>query len=180
MKTLLKLSSLALLVSGAALAQNNAPAAGALPQATPPPVDNKLPNVLPDKATGDKAQPNPGEALKNQGISMELDRDADGKITRAEAKVDRTLASRFGKLDINGDGVLTKDEVEGKLGAGAQPATAVSAGPFDFARLDIDGSGKLSRKEAGSDAALSAKFSKADSNKDGELSKDEIEKSLKQ
>ena len=59
-------------------------------------------------------------------------------------------------------------------GQQTDPATTSSA-PADFSSLDVDGNGKLDKDEASADAALSAGFDHADSDKDGSVSSTELD-----
>ena len=47
--------------------------------------------------------------------------------------------------------------------------------PADFAALDVDGNGKLDKDEAGADATLGAGFDNADADKDGGVSRTELD-----
>jgi len=40
-----------------------------------------------------------------------IDRNQDGYISAAEAEVDASLAEKFAELDVNGDGLLDKEEL---------------------------------------------------------------------
>lgn len=44
-------------------------------------------------------------------LFQELDRDRDGRVTRAEAAGDLNFLPAFSDMDINGDGAVTADEL---------------------------------------------------------------------
>ena len=53
-----------------------------------------------------------GVALADTTVNVygDLDADSDGWLTKSEARANAGLSSRFGKLDINGDGRLDEPE----------------------------------------------------------------------
>ena len=59
-------------------------------------------------------------------LFQELDRDRDGRVTRAEAAGDLNFLPAFGDMDINGDSAVTIDELrrflELKIGVNVQTA----------------------------------------------------------
>ncbi|MFA6117186.1 MAG: EF-hand domain-containing protein [Sphingomonas sp.] len=95
-------------------------------------------------------------AGQNAGGGMRADADKDGTISRAEfmARSDQ----RFARLDANGDGVISGDELpgRGRMVAGA----------------DADKDGKITKAEYSAQAA--ARFAKLDANGDGKISPDEM------
>ncbi|ABI76474.1 EF hand domain protein [Hyphomonas neptunium ATCC 15444] len=57
------------------------------------------------------AQAGPGKGHRGHGAHlMQMDANADGNITRAEAEV--SLATRFATIDANSDGFVTQDEMK--------------------------------------------------------------------
>jgi Ca2+-binding EF-hand superfamily protein len=95
-----------------------------------------------------------------------LDKDGDGKISRAEAAVAPHLAKRFDAIDANKDGFITAEEVKV---ARAKTASVM------FKRIDTDNDGRISKAEADSKAPRLAKnFAAVDTNKDGFVSTDEL------
>lgn len=86
-----------LLLSGAALAQQNAPAGGFI--------------APPGDPTG---QPNVSEFVR-------FDADRDGAISRNEAREDRQLASRFGQIDRDRDGKVSQEEYNLSAARRARP-----------------------------------------------------------
>ena len=95
------------------------------------------------------------------GMMMRADTDGDGMISRAEfmAQAD----ARFARMDKNGDGVITADEMGGMAGRG--PGGGLMA-------ADTNHDGKISRAEFTAQAA--AHFAKLDANGDGQISPDEM------
>jgi len=67
---------------------------------------------------------------------------------------------RMKRMDINNDGVISRDEWKGK--------------PEAFDRIDKNGDGKLTREELGEAARRQAgRFNEMDTNNDGKISRDE-------
>ncbi|MCA2997780.1 MAG: EF-hand domain-containing protein [Rhodocyclaceae bacterium] len=95
-----------------------------------------------------------------------LDKDGDGKISRAEAAAVPRLAKRFDTIDINKDGFITTDEMK----VARAKAVAVM-----FKRLDADNDGRISKAEADAKAPqLANRFTMVDANNDGYISQDEL------
>lgn len=119
-----------------------------------------------------------GANVRLSPLFAALDTNGDGVIDAAEIA---SAAESLKKLDKNNDGKLALDEVQsaprGERRA-ASPSAATSAGNAAIvARLmqfDKNGDGKLSKDEL--PERLQAMFDKADLDKDGFLSKDEIAK----
>jgi Ca2+-binding EF-hand superfamily protein len=55
-------------------------------------------------------------ARHREGRFDRMDTDRDGKVSRAEAERFPQMADKFGKLDANGDGFITKDELKSAHG----------------------------------------------------------------
>lgn len=91
------------------------------------------------------------------------DANADGLLSRAEAAALPRLAERFDQLDANQDGQVSFDELHagrrGKRGGMMKAA-------------DTDGDGKVSKAEML--ARAEARFERADANKDGFITPDEV------
>lgn len=93
-----------------------------------------------------------------------------GDVTRAQMQ--DSLPSQLGRLDLNGDGFISKDELDTVLGLVAQSGAPAQVGErlqtmFDkFAKA-----GKVSIAEVV--ASQMAAFDKADVNHDGKLSQQE-------
>lgn len=115
-------------------------------------------------------------------IFQRLDKNGDGKLTKDE--IPAPMAERFAQADTNGDGVITKAELEEarKQMMGAGPGGPAARGGFDpaqlFARLDKNGDGKLTKDEL--PARMAERLSKADANGDGVITKAEFEEAMKQ
>jgi len=106
------------------------------------------------------------------------DTDGDGMLSRAE--VERglpRLAKSFDAIDTNHDGRLSAEELRAwRRNARTQRKTK---GPskFDeyFARADADGDGALSRSEAAKGMPrIAGKFDRIDTNGDGKITRDEL------
>jgi hypothetical protein len=59
----------------------------------------------------DKAEYQKRVATRFVSLFQELDRDRDGRVTRAEAAGDLNFSPSFGDMDINGDNVVTVEEL---------------------------------------------------------------------
>jgi len=116
-------------------------------------------------ATGASADP---------GKPRSLDTDGDQLISLAEAQAGAPeLASHFGELDANHDGMLSVDEVVANQPTGKIRFTRDIQ--EDFAAADVNGDGMLARAEAdGKMPIVSDFFGEMDANKDGYVTMDEI------
>jgi Ca2+-binding EF-hand superfamily protein len=111
------------------------------------------------------AAPSDAPAAGHQKLKA-LDKDGDGKISRAEAAAAPRLAKRFDAIDANKDGFVTADEMK---------AARAKAAAVMFKRIDTDNDGRISKAEADAKAPRLAKnFAAIDANKDGFVSKDEL------
>ena len=92
-----------------------------------------------------------------------------------EQMLDRTM-NRFARLDLNGDGKLTQDELNAATEGGdataneQRPRTGLSARAFENA--DTNGDGVITRQEV--EAQTRARFKALDANADGKVSQDEL------
>lgn len=92
------------------------------------------------------------------------DTNGDGFISRAEAGALPRIAERFDAIDANRDGQVSIEEL--------RASHAKHRGEGQLKRLDTDGDGKMSKAEAL--AKASERFDRADANKDGFLTPDEM------
>jgi Ca2+-binding EF-hand superfamily protein len=142
--------------------------------------------VLPLVCTAVWAQPQSrfgrGGPMRSPAFQA-LDADHDGTITAAELK---NATAALKSLDRNGDGKLTEDEVRPQMdgrgrrgGPGDEPGE--SAGPSademvkTLMAFDKNGDGRLTRDEL--PERMQGLFERADADKDGVLTADEIRKS---
>ena len=100
------------------------------------------------------------------GRMAELDANKDGAIDRAEAAKAPRLLERFDQLDANKDGRISAEE---------RPQRGRHGGGHGRAKLDADGDQRVSRQEAAQRPHLAEKFAAIDGNKDGYLSREELQ-----
>ncbi len=103
----------------------------------------------------------------------QLDTDGSKTVSRAEAAKHPRLAERFDAIDANKDGQLTQDELKAHLAANGYKDGRGGHGN-SHSKLDTDGSKAISRSEAASHPRLAERFDAIDTNKDGQLTQDEM------
>jgi hypothetical protein len=113
------------------------------------------------RAVAQQRQPDPSRIFDS------ADTNGDGVITRAEYHAARERM--FVRLDRNGDGYIDKDDMSGRL-AGRQKAQERLAQLVT--QLDKDGDGRVSKAEFVD--GPTPLFDGADTDHNGELSKDEV------
>ena len=114
-----------------------------------------------------------GDAQKPARAS--LDKNNDGAIDKAEAAARPRLGDRFAELDKNGDGTLSADERpqhKGMRGHGRHGGPRHGA---DFGKLDTDGDGRISKAEAAAQPRFAERFDTMDANKDGVIDRTDRE-----
>ena len=115
-------------------------------------------------------------ASKGERVSHFKKADADGNGTLSRAEVEKALPHLLGKfdsIDTNKDGQLSRAELSAwkKAHKGERQAKAAER----FKHADTNGDGKLSRAEAEKNAPrLAKRFDAIDTNKDGQLTQDEL------
>jgi len=83
------------------------------------------------------------------------------------------LAKKFDQIDTNKDGQLSREELKAAKKAGKTQKQAKAAERFKHA--DANGDGAISRAEAEKGAPrLAKKFDQIDTNKDGQLTQEEL------
>ena len=97
-----------------------------------------------------------------------IDADKDGKITQEELAAHRT--AEFAAADTNSDGSLSAEELQAHMLA--QMLARQSARMID--NLDNDGNGSLSAEEMG-EGPMAANFARIDTDNNGAISKAEAE-----
>lgn len=117
----------------------------------------------------------------------DLDKNGDGKLSRAEAAGNPSLARDFAKSDDDKDGFLTRAEylktaaakdfttLREKTADAIDPDTKAKPKPEDlgFNDLDKNDDGKLSRAEAAANPKVAQKFAESDGDKDGYVTRAE-------
>jgi|GEM_PF-1348391 len=108
-----------------------------------------------------------------------LDADKDGTISATEASVDAGFNGGFGKMDADGNGMVSQAEYDAyakaDLGTGGQNAATGSQAStkLTWNNVDSDKDGKLSAEEVQGYSSLKANFASIDGNGDGFLTQDE-------
>ena len=122
------------------------------------------------------AADNTAGAKSPRGAShfSKADANGDGKLSRAEVeKALPRLAGSFDRIDTDKDGQISRAELQAwkKAHRGERQARAAER----FKHADTDGDGAISRAEAEKNAPrLAKRFDQIDSNKDGRLTQDEL------
>jgi Ca2+-binding EF-hand superfamily protein len=119
------------------------------------------------RALGDRVRKVAGAGLRQRFGAM--DTDGDGKLSRAEF---RGPAPLFDRLDADKDGFVSREEVARGLPGPATPARPAPGqlGPR-FKAMDKDGDGKVSRDEFTGRPAM---FRRLDADNDGFITAEEV------
>ena len=97
-----------------------------------------------------------------------IDADKDGKVTQDELAAHR--AAEFAAADTNSDGALSAEELQAKMMA--EMLARQSARMIE--NMDNDGNGSLSVEEMG-EGPMAGNFARIDSDNDGAISKEEAQ-----
>ncbi|MFV1527891.1 MULTISPECIES: EF-hand domain-containing protein [unclassified Phaeobacter] len=121
-------------------------------------------------ATGAIAKPGfAGKGGHGPRMSFEeMDTNGDGQVTRSE--MEGLREARFAAADADGDGKLTLAEMEKAAEARAKTRAAAM-----LERMDANKDGALSLDELPKPRRIGKMFDRADANDDGAISKDEFE-----
>jgi Ca2+-binding EF-hand superfamily protein len=101
-----------------------------------------------------------------------LDADGDGKLTKAEIDAARGKPMLLLIADADKDGAVTKEELARAFAARGDAHRRGAVGERIFAALDADNDGKISAAEW--QAAGERRFARLDRNKDGAVTADEV------
>lgn len=100
------------------------------------------------------------------------DTNADGRLSRDEARALPGIAAHFDAIDTDKDGLITLQELQAfrqaRHAAGGQRGEG-------WKKLDVNGDGKLSQEEVVNAPRLQQNFKAIDTNGDGILSAEEIQ-----
>lgn len=109
-----------------------------------------------------------------------LDANGDGSIDRTEAAAHPRLAGKFNELDKNQDGKLDQAEMP-RRGAHGRGGRHGDGPQGHMAKLDTNQDGRISRAEAtAGQAGFAGRFDEMDANKDGFIDKADRELRMKQ
>jgi|GEM_PF-1087053 len=134
-----------------------------------------------------------GRSGKDRGARMfeRVDANNDGKITKAESS--QAADARFSKMDANDDGVVTQEEAKARHASRRDARSEKREKRGDkrrtrkgnrrdrkagqFAKLDTNSDGKITRTEAKSSEAR--RFARLDTNNDGAITLEEMKAARK-
>ena len=110
----------------------------------------------------------PAEGKDRGGLFAQLDKDGDGKISRAEWT---RKPKAFDRLDLNHDGFITREEAAEAHGKSAVPKGGKAVRRGRVAEMDTNGDGKIARDEW---RGKSKAFDRLDADHDGFLTREEL------
>jgi Ca2+-binding EF-hand superfamily protein len=125
-----------------------------------------------------------GAAFADEKGFNDMDKNKDGRLTRAEAAGNKDVLAKWKDMDANNDGAVTRAEYLKVMAkkdantakekvAGKDDKPAKSTRRMGFNDMDKNNDGKLSRTEAASNKQLIAKWKELDADNDGSLSRTE-------
>ena len=168
MKSLSSLLFVSLIAAtGTVLAQT--PVKSPTPQAAPP-------HAM-DHGKMDMSQMTPADHEKMAMAQFaKLDTNNDGMLSKAEfAKLHAMMSMQHGSMDRGTMDHSMMDMQQGKMGmSGMKSPDRQKMAAEEFAKLDTNKDGKLSKTEIPTTHPMSAHFNMLDANKDGSVSKDEF------
>lgn len=120
----------------------------------------------------DQSNSNRDASAMAQQRWREADTDRNGTLSRAEMQVSMpTIAANFGRMDANGDGQLSQDEMH----SFKRPGADKEQWSRSFKTADADGDGSLTLAEAQAGMPmLASQFSTIDADRDGKVTKQEL------
>jgi Ca2+-binding EF-hand superfamily protein len=116
--------------------------------------------------------PPPGRPAPGEHFAA-LDKDGDGKLSRAEAKAAPRLSDGFDRIDANGDGFLVKDELRAAREKVRDEVRERAEEQFAASDRNADGQIDLGEAQAGM-PRVAQKFQQLDRDGNGLLSKQEL------
>lgn len=126
-----------------------------------------------DPAPAPAAASTPGAARPAERFKA-LDTNGDGKLSREEVQAAPGLAARFDEIDADKDGQITQREFLAYHRAHPMAGSGGRGMGGAFAKLDRNGDGFLSKDEVASRPRLAAQFDALDTDHDGKLSPAEL------
>ena len=123
--------------------------------------------ALPLSATADHEDGGHGKRMSK--IMSHLDKDESGTISLSEFQMPEGRDAPDMRMDLNSDGMLSRDEVADAISRHSEKALA------RFDEADLDGNGVVT-----SDERRQAAFNRIDSDADGQITKGEMRKARKE
>ena len=123
--------------------------------------------ALPLSALADHADSGHGKRMSK--IMSHLDKDESGTISLSEFQMPEDRDAPDMRMDLNGDGILSRDEVVEAVSQHSEKALA------RFDEADLDGNGAVT-----SDERQQAAFNRIDRDADGQITKGEMRKARKE